>query len=274
MKLRLGGTERVGRHLDLRSTDIEPSRLVAAIRNPEGDLLESPTPGAVHRHVGHLRCGMTVDIREGMIAAARTLGFTPPQATEIEELDARIADISSASPDLEAARKRVATAGESVDALRERVATLRGRIEATIDLGEDPGELREALEAATKSLSEAETERIAAEQALERAEANARRVRDARAKRLSLVDRRDNRRREAREWLIEAARPRFETALGSLPVPSLEVAQVGEYRGRPVEAALGIARMARIRAPIVLGGGPIEEPLRARAALGAPVLVV
>lgn len=274
MKVRLDGTCLVGRALDLRGWPMTPDQVFAAIHDPGRTMVESPTPSPVHSHVGLVRDGMDLALREALVAAARSLGMEPPQSGEITRLTARIDAISPPDPDIEAARRRAAATGRSVSELRERVARLSGRVEAAREAGRDPSAAVEALRDATRELSEAETEAIAARQALSAAEARARDARDARADRLSLVDRRDNLRRRARSWLVEEVKPRFESALESLPVTGCEDGPVTDYPGKPHEAALAVARVARLRAPLVLVDTPFESPLRARAALDASVIVI
>ena len=285
MRLHLADGTVVGQALDLREADIpvrahpntsgqDPvvSRLEAAVEDPADPLLDCTSPSPVHRAVGVVQEGMSVDRRRTLLEAARSIGLEPPQADVIADLEARIEAISPEDPDLRATRKRAAEAAASVDALRERVARLSGRLEAAREADQETEELEAALAEATRELTEAETEAAAARQALEAAEERA--ARGRRAERLSLVDRRENRRREAREWLIEAAERRLETALASLPlsVPGQGTQTVGE--GASHRVALGILRVARVRAPVVLVDSPFDCPLRARAALAAPVVLV
>ena len=282
MRLRVDGIHRVGQALDLRGTSIDPAALVDSIRDPTDARVVCQPPGEVHRHVGWIRPGMDVDLREALLAAARSLGYEPPQAADIARLDREIEAYSPPQTDLATARARAAAAGESVAEHRERVARLSGRLEAAREAGADTEEAAALLQEATAALSEAETEALAARQALDRAERQARRARDEREKRLSLVDRRENLRRRARAWLLEEIRPRFERALASLPggpVLSDSVRRPDVSADRtmdipPHRAALAVARIARIGAPLVIGAKTFDVPVRARAACSAPVILV
>lgn len=262
----------VGSYGDVSGPQEVAARLEAAIEDPADPLLDCAPPSSVHRQVGVVREGMSFDRRRTLLDAARSIGLEPPQAEAIADLEARIEAISPEDPDLRATRKRAAEAAASVDALRERVARLSGRLEAAREADRESEELEAALTEATRELTEAETAAAAARQALEAAEERA--ARGRRAERLSLVDRRENRRREARDWLVDAAERRLETALASLPIsmPGGGVRTLPD--GASPRVTLGILRVARVRAPVVLVDSPFECPLRARAALAAPVILV
>jgi ABC-type transporter Mla subunit MlaD len=215
---------------------------------------------------------MELDRRAALIAAARSIGLQPPQAEAIAALETEIDAIEPADPDLSAARRRAAEAADSVEALRERVARLSGRLAEAREAGRDTESLEDSLDEATRQLTEAETAAAAARQALETAAERA--AREKRAERLSLVDRRENRRREARDWLACEARERLGKALAGLPVAA-GAPQVGPEAGIPAHVvALGVVRLARVQAPVIVRDSPFEEPLRARAALSAPVILM
>ena len=276
MRIRVDGTRIVGQAVDLRDTGIEPDRILDGIRIESDPLVESPPPTEVHRHVGAIRRGMGLDVREALVTAGRSLGLESPYDDEIDEIDHRLAEMQTEHPDLQQARKRAASAGESVEALRERVARLSGRLNALRENGDETDAVEASLRAATRELSEAETEAIAANQALATAEREARRIRDKNAARLSLEDRRENLRRDARSWLVEQLVPPLQNAMASLPVDPLGVdspLDAGSYPGPRSHLALGIARIADISAPIVLIDSPFATALRARAALSAPVIL-
>jgi hypothetical protein len=272
MKVRLGEVERTGRALDLRDDPIDPERLVRAARDPTAALVAAPPPGPVHEAVGFLRPEMDLDCGSALVAAGRSIGLESPYAAEIDRLDREIAAIDPPTPDLRAARKRVAEAGEDLAALEEDVARISGRLNARRDAGLATEAVEDELAARTRDLTEAETEVIAAREALSRAEERAAAARDARAKRLSLVDRRENRRREARQWFRRKLGPTFELALRSLPL-SADPAPPVEYSGADFEAALALARIGSLAAPVVLVGGPFETAVAARAALASPVIL-
>lgn len=272
MRIRAGETERVGQAVDLRSHDVPSGRLVAAVRDPAADLVVAPPPDPPHRQVGCIRPGMQLDCGGALVDAGRSIGLESPQAAEIARLDREIAAIEPESPNLRAARQRAAEAGADVTALKEAVARISGRLNARRDAGLTTAEVEQELAARTRELTEAETEAIAAEETLSRAEARAETARDERERRLSLVDSRENRRREARQWFRKALRTPFERALRSLPV-SAEPARPSEFGGPAHEAALAIARIAGLSAPVVLVDGPFETAVEARGALDCPVLL-
>ena len=272
MRLRVGEEFRVTPAADLRGYALHPDRVLAAIDDPADPLLDCAPRDEVHGHVGLIETGMDLDRRAALIAAARSIGLQPPQAEAIAALDAEIEAIEPADPDLSAARRRAAEAADSVEALRERVARLSGRLAEAREAGRDTDSLRESLDEATRQLTEAETEAAAARQALETAEERA--AREKRAERLSLVDRRENRRREARDWLACEARERLGRALAGLPVAA-GPPDVGSEHSVPTDVvALGIVRLARVRAPVIVRDSPFDQPLRARAALSAPVILM
>ncbi len=274
MRIRLQDRTLVGQALDLRDMPISASRVLEAIREPADPLLDAGPPRSLHREIGHVYEGMELDRRASAVAAARSCGLVPPQDVEIATVEDRIAAVAPGHPNLRTARQRVAETGQSVAALRERVARLSGRVEAVRENGGDASESVAALQDATRNLSEAETEAIAAEQALATAEASARSARDTRAERLSLVDRRENLRRQAREWLVTRLEPRLERAIASLPIPPLTTGSPLEYRGSDAQFALALARIGAGVAPLVLETHPFDRAVRARAALDTPVVLV
>ncbi|MFB6086389.1 MAG: hypothetical protein ABEJ84_06235 [Halodesulfurarchaeum sp.] len=272
MRVRLGETTLVGQALDLRGHGVGATRLAAAVRDPDSDLLIGPPPNPIHTHLGLISPGMQFDCGGALLEAGRSIGLESPQAAEIARLDREIAAIDPVTPDLRAARQRAAEAGADVAALREAVARTGGRLNARRDAGLRIAEVKQELAARTRELTEAETEAIAADEALSRAEERAEAARDERARRLSLVDRRENRRREARQWVREALGTAFERAVGSLPVTT-DPAEPREFPGRSHEAALAIARIADFSAPVVLLDGPFETAVEARAGLDGPVVL-
>lgn len=276
MILRLRGETHRGQAIDLRDSRVDPAGLVRAIRAATDAIVAAPPPGPVHEHVGWLHPGMDCAPRAALASAARSRGRTTSYDERIATLEADIAAIDVDHVDLTPYQREVATAGEDVAALRERVATLRGRVQADREAGRDATAVERDLRETVAALSEAETDQLAAEQALAEAERAARRARDARERRLSLVDRRDNLRRRAREQLVADARSRFREALRALPVdspPSQGSDPLTAGDVPPLHAALAIARMARVRAPLVVAA-PFPSATAARAALDAPVLLV
>jgi len=272
MRVRTTDGDRVGQALDLRDEAVEPTRLVESIRDPESPVVSAARPGAVHERVGLLHPDMDLDIRGALAVAGRSIGLEAPQATAIASLNRRIEAIDPDAPDLRAARRRAATAGEEVVSLKERVERTSGRLTERRAADQPTEELEAKLADLTQRLTEAETEAIAARQALSQAQAAAATARDERERRLALVDRRENRRREARAWFLEALSERFEQALAALPIEATP-APPSSYDGPPFAAALAIARLGAIDAPLVVADGPFETPIEARGALDAPVIL-
>ena len=94
-------------------------------------------------------------------------------------------------------------------------------------------------------MSEAETERIAAEQALARARDRVAENRERRRERLRLEDRAANLRRDAREHLAGIVREAFEEARADVPA-GVEAS---------VSTALAVVRVAELDAPVVVARG-------------------
>ncbi|WP_071932509.1 DUF7856 family protein [Halodesulfurarchaeum formicicum] len=272
MRVRVAGDERVGQAVDLRSAAVEPGQLSAALADPSAEWIDAPAPTPPHDAVGLLQPGMELDLRTALAAAGRSLGLVAPQAAEIARLDREIAAIEPDSPDLRAARHRAAEAGADVAALEEQVARTSGRLAARREADLPTEAVQAKLDDLTRKLTEAETEQIAAQEALERAEAAAQAARDARARRLSLVDRRENRRREARAWFLDALAEPFERALASLPGDAAPTPPAS-FDGPTLTGALAVARIADLSTPVVLVDGPFETAVEARAALDAPVVL-
>jgi hypothetical protein len=225
--------------------------------NGEGDDDESstvegrPEPSAV---LGRLPT--EAGLRRQLAAAARSRGRTASVAAEIDEIEAELAAIQIDPVDLTAARRRVAETTGEIERLKERVAALRGDARARRAVDAEADETLDDLEAAAAELSAAQTEAIAAEQALERARAEAARNRDERRRRLRLRDRLRNRRRTARRELTEAMYPAFRRALAVVPGGDPDAAGVepDAYDGDRVAASLAAVRVAALDGPVELRG--------------------
>jgi hypothetical protein len=274
MRVRVDGSLFRGRALDLREVDLDATSLVAAIRNPDSSLVSAPSPGPVHEFVGRLEPGTAIPLRSALAAAARSRGARSRHDAAIATVQAAIDEIDVEPVAVAPARRRAAEAGSDVAARREEVARLRGRLQAQQSSGAASESAERDLREAIAALSEAETEALAADQALERAERAARAARDARDRRLSLVDERDNLHRRARAELAAAVYDRFRRAIAALPVAADAGSEPADFEGSPLAAGLAVARLARLRAPVVLVDGPFSAPVAARAALDASVVLV
>lgn len=236
VRVRLGGGGHDGRAVDLAGTEAPPpDELVAAVRDEDDGRVRCPTPGPVHEHVGLVggRAGALAR-RHAMAAVARSRGHRAPNREQVETLADRLGALDPPAATLTAARERVAEAGADV----------------------------------TAALSEAETERAAAEQALERARRRAREARDARERRLELEDRVANERRESRAALADAVRERVDAAV--VAVPGTSATRLAD--ADPVTARLALARVARLDAPVVLAARRFLDAAAAVGWLDAPVL--
>ena len=282
MKVRVGDAVRSGRAVDLRTfarIDLGPEAVAEAVR-ADGATADSgrsvadrslavdcPDVGEVHDHVGAIRADATLARRPALAAAARSDGHAAPQEEELAAVRERLDALDPPTVDLRSARERAAEAGDAEAEWRERVAALRGRVRALRESDADVEDAEADLAEATRRLSEVETERIAAEQALARARERARETRETRRQRLRLEDRAGNLRRAAREALAERVRDEFEAARDAIPDTEL-----------PAETrdALAVARVAAPNAPIVLAGeaDPFGGPEAAVRWLDAPVILV
>lgn len=290
--VRVDGRTYRGRGIDLRGCGLDPAAVLAAVRRgtgvgaePGDDLsavavaASCPPPAPAHARLGLVSDAPIGSERRLLAAVARSRGRVAPQRAELDAVEAALADRSApGGPDLAAARERAAEAGDAEAALRERVAALRGRLHVRREIGDDEGvaSVRSALADAVGELSEAETERIAARQALDRAEERADRVRDARERHLRSIDRRDNLRREARAHLADAVRDRYGAAVRDLSGGARPAGGAGAAETDPVLARLAAVRSADLAAPVVLaaGGDRFDGAAAAAERLGAPVVVL
>lgn len=283
----IDGVSLRGRVVDLRGANVTPDRLVAAVHR-------AATPGAIPRHTptvqvdcepagpahAHLArippSASSFDLHDALVAAARSNGIVPSTVSRLER--ART-DLATASRDLEradlaSAKRRVADTGTRERRLDERVATLRGRLEALREVGADTTAVEDDLAEAVGSLTEVETERLAAEQRLAQVERTARTARDRRQRRLRLADRVANLRRRARHELVTAVFDEFVDALATLPGDVEIDRDVNSYEGDSTTAALAVAAIARVDAPLVLSVDRFGSPSEAATRLDAPVVRV
>ncbi|MFC7172461.1 hypothetical protein ACFQL0_01870 [Haloplanus litoreus] len=215
MRVTVEGRVHEGRAVDL--ADVDAATVVRSIRGAEAPVdVECADPGPVHDHVARLPT-TTFDRRAALAAAARALGHESPRESALEDARAQLTETTPPARDVREARRRAAEAGAEEERLRERVAELRGRVQARRETGADTTAVEAQLDEATTRLAEIETERIAAEQALERAETAAREARDRRERRLELEDRVANLEREVRADLAAAVWDRFRSALAAVP---------------------------------------------------------
>jgi hypothetical protein len=283
------GVPHGGRAVDLRHLDRSVGTVAGAVRaaatvgpsvRPRPSVHVDCDPAApVHAHVCRVPPA-SFDLRDALVAAARSRGAVPAVADRLERARA---DLAAATRELDpvdraAAKRRAAAAGERERRLDERVASLRGRLAALRERDEDTAEVEAALAEAVEELTERETERIAAEQRLSQVERAARTARDRRSRRLRLEDRVGNLRREARRQLVAAVADEFVAAVAALPTDGdaglAAVADDGtvSYDGDPATAALAVARVARRAGPVVVAVDRFGSPAEAASRLDAPVV--
>jgi hypothetical protein len=275
MRVERDGELRRGEAIDLSDWSVAAGEVARAVRgSDEGIRVECPDPAPVHDHVGVIEDGMAFRPKVALAAAARSRGLTAPEDERRQAVETELSEFDVPEIDLADARRQVAAADEEVEALRERVATLQGRVQALRETDLDADDVEAELAEAVRELSEVETERVAAGQTLERAREQARTARDRQAERLALEDRAANLARAARRRLVTDLHGEFAAAVETVPGPGTAGDQPGEFAGQPATAALAVARLADLDAPVVLDAGRFESADAAARCLGAPVIVV
>lgn len=273
MRVRVDGETYAGRAVDLSGHDLDPSAVAAALAADAGQVgpirIECPSSGPVHDRVGVIQPRMSLERRAAMAAAARSLGRTAPHDEEIAAVEAQLDGLDAPRADTSPARRRLAEAGTEQERLRERVARLQGRVRALREAGLETDDAESALADAVHTLSEVETERVAARQALAAARGEARTARDVRERRLELEDRLGNLRRAARAHLADVVRADVDAAVEAAPGRASGLDGAAAHR-----VALGVVRVAAISAPVVLVEPPFADPETAATWLDAPVLEV
>lgn len=249
---------------------LDPDRVVAAVRDPDDDRIDCPTPDPVHEHVGYPAGDRRLERRAALAAVARSRGETAPQDDAVRAVREELSTLEVPDIDLAAARRRVVDAADERERLAERVARLQGRVRALRSVDEPTEEAVADLEAAARELAAVETDRTAAAEALARARDRAREARDARERRLALRDRLANRRRGARAHLASEVRPAVEKAVAAAGWTAVDRLEAAGDR----TAALAMARVASLDAPVVTTQGVFDGAADAAGWLDAPVVHV
>ena len=274
---RVGDVVRRGRVITVEQS-VDPGEIAAAVQT--GDertdwiAVAAPDPAPVHDHVGCLRPEMGLRTRTALARAARTLGLTTPHDDALEATREALADLGGTEETADeraAYRREIAATVTATDELRERVAAARGRLQARRENDLDPGPAADDLADAVARLSERETATAAAQQHLDEARTTARKQRDRREERLRLEDRVANLERQARAHLVEQVRERYADALDA--VPGVEAVD-DPLDAPPVPAALAVARLADLSAPVVLACDRFEAPAAAADWLDAPLIEI
>jgi len=297
-----------GRAFDLRDSEYEVAAVAAAIRSNSDDdsdasddsplTVRCPEPGEIHDHVGIVEPDRSYPLQTALAEVAPVRGHESSVDEALADVREELAALDLPSVSLEAKRRQVAETDDAAG-LEEQVATLRGELEAAKDRGEDPAALADARERAVADLTERRTERLAAEQSLERARTDAREARDRREERLRLQDRERNLERDARRELAGELQSSFEralSALGACGSGAVDGASDGygandsdvvsdrygasdanapaSVDGPDAIGALAVCRIAPISAPVVVAGEWFASATAAAAALDAPVILV
>ncbi|MFB6220687.1 MAG: hypothetical protein ABEH90_04540 [Halolamina sp.] len=272
--VQMGGADRTetGEAIDLSDADIGLPTLRDAVRGETDASLavECPSPSGWWESLAVPTDG-TASL-DRLVAAARSRGIRVPEERALATAQRKLADLSAERVDPAETRKRLAAAGAEVEQLREQVATARGRLNARREVDADTDAAEAALADAATRLSEAETERLAAEQAHEAAERRARRARSVRERRLRLQDRVANRRRDARRALVCEIADAFENAVEAVPGEAALSTAPLEIEGDDVTAAFAAVRVADIRAPVVDATGRFDSAKAAADVLDAAVI--
>jgi len=276
MMVRVDGRIYRGAAVDVHGVD--PRRLRRAVRGTGSASIavHAPDPSPVHEHLAALAGDRSLAVGPALAAAARTRGMAAPQEEELSRIRERLAEFDPPEDDRnrEAVRRRAANAGRTEDELHEQVAELRGRVRTLRERGEDASDAERRLRSTAADFADARTRRIAVQERLDRLERRARSTRDRREQRLRWADRRDNLRRSAREHLVARAWDRFRSAVTTVPGDATVEETPGTYDGDDRTAALAVARVADISAPVVLAGGRFPDARSAANCLGAPVIRV
>ncbi|KPN29630.1 hypothetical protein SY89_00344 [Halolamina pelagica] len=271
-----GGDRRLlgaGQAVDLRPADIDGEAVKAAIRGAHATVtVDCPSPSRWWDRLGSPRDG--TDPLDRVVAAARSRGHRPAVERELAAAERALRALSVDAVDTDATRRRLADAGTEVERLREEVATARGRLQSRREMDADTADAEAALADATRRLSEAETEQIAAEQAHDAAQRRAREAREARERRLRLQDRVANRRRETRRALATRVQETFDTAVDAVPGEARLSTEPLEIVGCELTAALAAVRVADLDAPVVDATDRFDDAAAAVNSLGVPVVRV
>ena len=282
MRVVVDGVVYQGDVVDLSAFDLDGRTVVEAVRQVDGPVTDAqevvvncPPPGPVHDCIGLIREGMAVPIRSVLATVARSRGLNAPQDDEIASIRKQLAELELPSVDLAAAQTQVAaTEVSDIHRLREEVAAHRGEVQARETMGVDREPASDQLREAAGRLSDLETDKLAAEGSLRMAQERARKSRDAREHRLRLEDRVANLERQARRYLATQLHEEFVTAVDAVPGTGTVSGQPSSFEGDGVTAALAIARIAELDAPIVLACKRFKNAKDASRMLGVPVIRV
>ncbi|MFW5938981.1 MAG: hypothetical protein ACOCQU_00860 [Halolamina sp.] len=272
MRVAIDGTVvAAGRAVDLRAEPIPADAVESAIRDGSSVLsVDCPSPARWWPPLA--APGDDIPALDRIVTAARSRGHRPPAERALAAAQRDLQALAVESTDTATARERLAEAGAAVERLREAVATARGRLQSRRELDADTADAEAALADATRRLSEAETERVAAEQAHAAAQRRVREAREARERRLRLQDRVANRRRDLRRELATVVAEPFAGAVEELPGSATLSTDPLAVGGDEVTAALAAIRIASLDAPVLDTTARFDSAAAAAETLDAPVV--
>lgn len=281
MICRIGDVVRCGEIVTIEA-DVAPETVAAAVReesDPEDPVAVScPDPTPLHEAVGCIHPEIGLRTKTALAQAGRTRGLTTPYDDDLQAAREELAEMTVEMASLADHREAKAEAESAVDEARVRAAEARGRLREREESGLETGKAQSRLDDALRELSEAETAAIAADQAYTRARERRRERQDIRQRRFRLEDRVANYERQARAQLVEQLRDEFREALIAVPERTADSASDGEadstapFEADSVSAALAIARLGAMNAPVVLAVDRFESPRKAREWLDTPVV--
>lgn len=266
------GTRFEGPIVDLRGVDdtITPESIVDAVHvgcptRSDRPTVHAPPPTRIHAHIARLTPEVEVDRTAALAAVGAVRGIETPHDDDVAAARESLRSLSPPAVDAEAlraARRRAAAAGSETERLRERVATLRGQVTALRAEGDDDAvaDAEASLSEATRRLSEASTDRVAAAQRLSMLEERAQRARDERERKLRLEDRIGNLKRAVRSARADAVAPAFRDArrrIGSLVEWSATGVPGADTRPA-LRDALAVAAIAPFRTPVVVDPAVVD----------------
>lgn len=272
MICRLDDEVRRGRVVRLPA-DLDPTDVAAAVRTPADSsgsrlTISCPEPSPLHEHVGCIHPEMGLRVRTALAQAARTRGHTTPHDDDLRAARQSLAELAVETERLASYREAMADVDEALEQARAAVAVARGRLQERRENGQDTEPASARLDEALQQLSEVETSAIAARQEFDRERERLRARRDRRERRFRLEDRVANLERQARTALVEQLREEYRTTLSDVSGAD----PTAEFDADPVSAALAIARLGTVDAPVVLAVDRFDSPAAASEWLDTPVV--
>lgn len=262
-----------GTAIDLRPWSVTVDEAAAAVcGRADRCAIACPRPGSLFESVGIVEQSIDVALSRTLATVARRRGQRV-DTLELRSVRSELAALSPPSRDFSPERRQVADVGHDEAELAERVASIRGELAARREADVGVAAVEERLSEVVAALTSVRTERLSAQQALDRAREDARSIHDRRDRRLRLQDRERNLARTVRRDLADAVYDEFAAAVRSLS-DAVPGRSVPEYDGDDVTAALALLCMLRTGTPVVLAVDRFPTPERAASDLGVPVVRV